>query len=201
MLGMVREILLDPLMATQYMRWRQEQIAAKHGRGRSPAVPAGVYAKQASSFQQARSSFDRSFTPAGAGASSSGGACREVPREPPPLHRDILEEERLEDRPQPKPLLLQQGPRKSQGNLHRPRIHLLRAQVRSQGKHRHQEMMMGGPEDLPPHQCKKWHPRKLLQREHRQHRPSISPGRPNHTPEGAWSTICEFLASHWQMQE
>ena len=84
MLGMVREILLDPLMATQYMRWRQEQIAAKHGRGRSPAVPAGVYAKQASSFQQARSSFDRSFTLAGAGASSSGGACREVPREPPP---------------------------------------------------------------------------------------------------------------------
>ncbi|CAL1131402.1 unnamed protein product [Cladocopium goreaui] len=77
MLGMVREILLDPLMATQYMRWRQEQIAAKHGRGRSPVVPAGVYAKQASSFQQARSSFDRSSTPAGAGASSSGGAGRE----------------------------------------------------------------------------------------------------------------------------
>lgn len=118
----------------------------------------------------------------------------------PPLHRDILEEERKEDRPQPKPLLLQQGPRKSQGNLHRPRIRLLRAQVRSQGKHRHQEMMMGGPEDLPPHQCKKWHPRKLFQREHRQHRPSISPGRPNHTLEGAWWTICEFLASHWQMQ-
>ena len=200
MLGMVREILLDPLMATQYMRWRQEQIAAKHGRGRSPVVPAGVYAKQASSFQQARSSFDRSSTPAGAGASSSGGAGREVPRKPPPLHRDILEEERKEDRPQPKPLLLQQGPRKSQGNLHRPRIRLLRAQVRSQGKHRHQEMMMGGPEDLPPHQCKKWHPRKLFQREHRQHRPSISPGRPNHTLEGAWWTICEFLASHWQMQ-
>ena len=200
MLGMVREILLDPLMATQYMRWRQEQIAAKHGRGRSPVVPAGVYAKQASSFQQARSSFDRSSTPAGAGASSSGGAGREVPRKPPPPSQGYPGGGAQGGPPPakapPAPAGTAQKPRKPPPPANPP-TPSSSAKPRKAPPPRNDDGRPRGP-TTPPMQ--KWHPRKLFQREHRQHRPSISPGRPNHTLEGAWWTICEFLASHWQMQ-
>ena len=80
-LNAAREILLDPLMATQYYHFWCNQTAARGIAHRPTAAPTGVYVQQA---QQAEMAAAQPQTPPKTSPSASSGSGAGVPRKPPP---------------------------------------------------------------------------------------------------------------------